>query len=394
MKWNTPRLLVAGGVTICLGAILMLVAAVHGARNYRHSIQVIGRDSTPSIIAAERTQTALADMDASAAEQILGGPDAAMAKQTFEARRKQAAEAVVAAAENITYGDTEREPIRKLAVSLGIYAAMVQSAIDTRQPVSYRETVTYMDSRLLPAAAALEKANSDALEKTWSDQKAIAARSLLGVVAAALLLGGALLGLQAFLAGRTRRIFNTGLLAATAAAILFFILTVRTFHRTDDDLRIAREDAFDSMLALWQARSTAYSEKADQDRALADAPRNFIYKQAFVSKDQRVSNEITREMNNITFPGERELADIMQARYLTYVKLEKADKHRAALAAFAEFDRALGKVLDLNEREFNGAIERAFEDVARLETLAPAAALAIFIFGWIGLRPRLREYWS
>jgi hypothetical protein len=290
---------------------------------------------------------------------------------------------MVAAAGNITYGDAERIPIQKLAIGMGTYLSAVQNARDGHKIDAWRQAESIMDTELLPAAAALDKANSDELERVWVQQKSDSARVLAMTIIAGSLLGVALLALQIFLARRMRRTLNLGLFAATVAAWLFVVFSAQSFNSADRDLRVAKADAFDSIVALWQARSLAYSANGDLNRALLDPANTARHQKSFHEKDDRIRGYIGKELNNITFPGEREAAEEMEAQHKAFAGDRKA---------LGSFDQALGKALRINQDEFEQATERGFRDVANFEVVAPLAALTICALAWLGLRPRLREY--
>jgi hypothetical protein len=374
MAWNTPQRLRAGGVAVTIAALLLMLAVIAGARTHRRQVQTIGRDAAPSIVAAQHIGAALADMDATAADED---------RTKFESRRIEAVSAMVAAAGNITYGDAERIPIQKLAIGMGTYVAAVQSARDGHKIDAWRQAESIMDTELLPAAAALDKANSDELERVWAQQKSDSARVLAMTIIAGSLLGVALLALQIFLARRMRRTLNLGLFAATVAAWLFVVFSAQSFNSADRDLRVAKADAFDSIVALWQARSLAYSANGDLNRALLDPANTARHQKSFHEKDDRIRGYIGKELNNITFPGEREAAEEMEAQHKAFAGDRKA---------LGSFDQALGKALRINQDEFEQATERGFRDVANFEVVAPLAALTICALAWLGLRPRLREY--
>jgi hypothetical protein len=361
MTWNTPNLLKAGGVAVTFTALLLMLAVIEGARSHRHQIQVIGRDCAPSIVAAQHIAAALADMDATAADSD---------SSNFDRRRTEAATAIITAAENITFGDAERIPIQKLAIGLAAYSAAVVRNV--------RQAQNIMDNDLLPAAAALDEANRKELEAVWAEQKTASERSLSLMIVAGILLGGVLLALQVFLAQRMRRTLNPGLFGATVAAWLFVVFAAQSFNTADRDLKVAKEDAFDSVIALWQARSVAYSANGDLRRALLDPANAAVHQKAFGQKNERVLRYIDDELKNITFPGELEVAEAMKSAYWA--------------KDFAKFDAALGTTLKINQDEFERAIDRGFRDVANFEIIAPFATLAICVLAWVGLRPRLREY--
>ncbi len=440
--WTTPRSLQVGLFAAFGSSLLLMIAAIGDARSHRHAMQAVGRDSAPSIIAAQHIRSALADMDANAANELLDPPNAAAALRTFEDRRREAADAIVAAAQNITYGDAERVPIQKLAFGVGTYSSQVQAARDLKAASDkrfidvYRDATKTMDAVLLPAASDLDKANRDVLNATYAAQKGESSRALAFLAVTVLMAGGTLIALQIFLSRRMRRTFNPMLMAATFGVLVFGIYAGRSFRAADRELKIAKEDAFESIHALWLTRSLAYWANSDESRYLIDGAQAAIHESDFFSKARRIASlpaginraDVIRslssgihvegftgyladELNNITFVGEREAAIETLTRYLVYLDLDKrirgleeSGQHPGAVAlcvgngpgqsdwAFNRFDESLGRTLEVNQKEFNRAVVRGFADVAGFELMAPIGALAIAAFAWLGMRDRIREY--
>ena len=441
-EWNTPRLMQAGLLAVFVLSLLLTLAAISGARSHRRALQAVGRDSAPSIIAARHIRAALADMDANAANELLDPAHSAAALKLFESRRVEAANAIIVAAKNITYGDAEEIPIRQLVSGMGVYSAQMQSARDFKAASSerfldaYRAAAATMDTVLLPAAAALDKANRDALDAAYAAQKSASSQSFLFLAMAAALAAASLVSLQLFLSTRTRRTFNPMLIAATLAVVIFAFYTAHAFQGADQELKIAKEDAFESIHALWLARSLSYSANSDESRYLLDAARAAAYENDFSTKVRRIANlpvvasessflrtlnagkpvagftgYLADELNNITFPGERDAAVETLTRYFFYLAVDKqiraletSGQHARAVAlcvgsaegqsdwAFNRFDESLGRTLDVNQTAFDAAVARGFADLSNFEVIAPLAALLIAALSWLGLRPRLREY--
>jgi hypothetical protein len=410
--WTTPQILKAGLAAIWIATLLLMGAAISGARSHREAMKTIGRDSAPSIIAAQKIRAALADMDANAANELLGGAGAKDARLHFDQRHDDAISGIVAAAENITYGEAERGPIHKMALGIGTYAAEIQTARERNSVPAWRHAAEFMDSTLLPEAQALDDANRKALDAAYAGEKARYGRSYFMLIAAALILGAALFQMQVFLARRMRRTLNPGLFLASVAAFVLVVFTGQRFGQSDRDLKVAKEDAFESIHTLWQARSLAYAANSDESRYLLDPDRASAYQTSFETKASRISGELLpNELKNITFPGEEEAARAASTWYDEYLKIDKqiralaAGGHRAeAIAlctgtaphqsnwAFDRFDSAIQKTLDVNQAAFDAAVKRGEQDVAGFEVIAPVAALVIALLSWLGLRPRIREY--
>src|SRR5215471_12750868 len=110
-RWTTPQLL-KGSLGLIWGLSLVLLSTtLLGIAEQRQAMQTIGKDTAPSIIAAQHILAGLADMDANAANEFLDQPGQNQeVVKAYEARRQEVIHALLAAAENITYGDAERIP--------------------------------------------------------------------------------------------------------------------------------------------------------------------------------------------------------------------------------------------------------------------------------------------
>jgi hypothetical protein len=101
------------------------------------------------------------------------------------------------------------------------------------------------------------------------------------VIISGLLLIGALVAIQLFLSNRMRRTLNPMLLAATAIAFIFLGFTTRAFLCASHNLKVAKEDAFESIQDLRKARSISYSANGDESRYLLDTAFASQHEQAF-----------------------------------------------------------------------------------------------------------------
>jgi hypothetical protein len=410
--WTTPQILQTGLVAVWIASALLMIAAITGARSHRHAVQVIGIDAAPSIIAAQHIRSALADMDANAANELLGGAGARAARAVVEKRRTEAVTELVKAAKNITFGDDELKPIETLAIGMGTYAAAGQTAREKNSIPDWRAAANVMDSVLLPAAEALDRANRQALEAAYEKQRSASVKASVLLAIAALAAGGILVAMQIFLAGRMRRILNPGLFLATLTAFLFVVYAGQRFVSSDRDLKTVKQDAFDSISALLQARALAYSANGDESRYLLDPERAAAYEKEFNRKADDVANVyLIRERNNVTFEGEAEAAEDTIKAFAKYRGIDKqiralavAGRRADAIAlctgsgpnesngAFESFDQALERALKINEGAFDTAVKHGLLDLSNFEISAPIAAVMISVLAWLGLRPRLKEY--
>lgn len=443
-RFTTPQLL-KGGLYLSWGAsLLLLLTTMAAVQGQRQAIKTVGEDSAPSIVVAQRIKDALAGMDAFVASELLvptgQNPNAV---NGYEERRKALAERLVLAAKNITYGDAEQVPITNLQLGLADYIAKIQQARDFHERGetaavlrAYHSAAEVIDKRLLPEADALDKANLDVLNRTYNRQKFASSGSLAFVEISGLILIGVLVAIQVFLYYRMRRILNPLLLAATAIALIFLGYTTRAFLSSAHNLKVAKEDAFESMHALRQARALAYSANGDKSRYLLDAEFASNHEQAFFNKVTKITqlpsgqtfetvaaalangqkvNGFTGylgdELNNVTFPGEQAAAVGTISTFGNYLaidkqirQLQKNGKHQEAIAlavgnkpgqsnwAFDQFRDAHQKTFDINQQAFDNAIQQGSRDMDGFAIATPVVAVLIASLTLFGLLPRLKEY--
>jgi hypothetical protein len=306
----------------------------------------------------------------------------------------------------------------------------------------FQQATDLMSTTVLPVAASLTTANASALDASYNQDRSTAASGQVLVLVLGLAVAGVLLGTQVFLAGRYRRLVNPALVAATVLAVGLAIAAAVQLGAQAGNLKVAKQDAFDSILALTQARAVSYDANADETRFLVDPGRAAAYQDAFLRKslelvnvgnvgifsydaalaadirayqadhaDVRFGGYLGTEFRNITFPGERAAATRALLAYQVY---EKYDRKLRAMAktnlaqaiafdigtspgqsdwAFNQWDGALGSVITINENAFTAAIRDGHTTGSPWIALIPAigtvliAALAI-----AGTRPRLAEY--
>ncbi|MCY7272419.1 MAG: hypothetical protein LH702_01400 [Phormidesmis sp. CAN_BIN44] len=455
-KLITPQLIRSGLYIVWGAGLLSLTTTILGIQEQRNAIKTVGRDTVPSIITAQRLKDGMAGMDAFAASEFLVPSSNTQSSfleplqkdvdgatiQSYNERYRSVTERLIAAANNITY-DEEREPIQTMQLGIGEYVAKIQQARDAHarrdQPATlaaYLSAAEILDNTLLPAADRLDQANLKVLDRAYSEQKFASARSLFLITIVMLGLTGILVILQLFLSQRTRRTFNSFLLSATAIALLFLVHTIGSLLSASNHLKVAKEDAFDSMHSLRQARSLTYGANADESRYLLDVRNAATHEQAFFNKVNQIAThpsgqtleQITllaqqgtkfpgltgflgEELINVTFTGERQaVIDNLSAlsQYLQIDKqirqLQQSGKYREAIAlhvgdnpgeahwAFDQTRKANQKAYDVNDKAFKDAIARGDQDLEGFEIKSAIVTITIALLVLLGVMPRLKEY--
>ncbi len=436
---TTPGQIQVFAIVITLASAMLWAVAQSGIASMGHSIQTIGKDTVPSIVAAEKIRASLADMDANAANCFFS-QGTREARAAYETDRHSAADSLVSAANNITYGKEERVPILTMVDGLQGYVGLVETARSKGFPLgmdALRQSSEQMHTQLLPAAEALDKANFSHLDEIYKTSKEAIPAAKLRLWVVGLLVLFALIGLQFYIAVRMKRLITIPVTAAAVVLIGWLLMMGNAIGAVESDLKTAKEDAFDSVHALWKTRAVAYDANADEslyllERGSVRTPESgATLEQAFKQNVSQIigptepekilqqvgtgkpnlTGFLGEEMRNITFDGEKEAAVEVVKTYAAYLsvdekirQLETTGNHQQAVElctgskvgesnwCFNQFDKALGKVLDINQKAFDSSIEKSFGDIAGLTIAAPIVSAIIIALVWIGILPRLREY--
>ncbi|MFI0975650.1 hypothetical protein ACH4SP_01330 [Streptomyces sp. NPDC021093] len=447
-------------------AILVLAAALlvllgTGGLALSASLDAVETRHVPRTTSAAGLNLALNDMDAQAANTLLANGDAGAGRLAVPYRK--AIELYVAARRTLSRelrtlavaadGDPRAErTVEALTENFARYQELIGRALENdghkggKQAArdDYRTATTLLREKLLPESGELTAANNEAYAADVT-----AARDRITVeFAVALLLGLALLvllvGLQRYVTRNFRRILNPPLLAATLGTLLALVVGGQFLLSSSEQLRIARHDAFDSVVALSRARATAYDLNADESRYLLFADRRDEYEVSYFEKSQdlyaikdttfdtypndldrtwsayradhtdlRFGGEFRRELDNITFPGEREAAERTVQAYAVYQRDDRTlrrlvarGEEREAVAFgigwqqgqsnahFGAWMAALARTTEINRAHYAQATAEGRSVLTGLLPLSGGALVATAGLTVLGLRPRLREFSS
>ncbi|MCX4803301.1 hypothetical protein OG594_16860 [Streptomyces sp. NBC_01214] len=452
------RLARAACVLLATGLLILLaVAATGAAATWNQTAQ---RD-VPRTLSATQLNLALNDMDAQAANILLSSGDSGSGKSRLEESYTKAngfykdAQQTISRSLRTLAAASEGDPATE-SVVVGLtddfahYQELIGRALENDSHPGgkdaaredYRTATDLLTGRLLPEARKLVDANDAVYERQYDAARGDltvqrTAEAVLGVVLVA-----ALVLLQIRLAHRFQRVFNPGLIAATLCAVIALLCGAQLLTINDEQMKVARRDSFDSVIALSRSKAIGYDANADESRYLLDPGRRPDYERTFLDKsqqlygitgagldtydqrldetwaayrknheDRRFTGEYRRELDNITFAGEREAAEKTVAAYAVYQRDDRTFRRLVAEgktqeatvfcvgwaadtsnAHFGEWMKALDQVTATNQRHFDRAVD---EGRGALTTLAPAAGAALLLVAGLtvlGLRPRLAEF--
>ena len=446
-KINTPQILQKGLYAVWGVSFLLLILSIFGVISQRQTIKTIGKDAAPSILAAQQIRDSFADIDASLANELLLDPvkDTKALEQVakdFRKNQKKIADRTVAAAKNITYPAEERI-VRALQLKGSDYFLKLQEARDAQKIgskdkalVAYRDAAELVDAKLTRSrfssesillsnetkeevdrlnkggisalAEELDRVNFLELDNAYSQQNFYNGGMTLLIAVVGLSQIGMLILLQLFIYQRMRRMLNLPLLAASAIAILFLSHTIFSLVSANNNLKVAKKDAFNSIHSLRQARALSYMANADESRYLLDRVNSTEHERAFKEKIARIitlpqgkslrdvintippakenlnfqlagfSGFYAEELSNITFEGERDGAVATLNKLDEYLKIDaeirrlyRSGKIAEAIAlctgksnvVFEEYKVANQKVREINQKAFDDRINAGFDNL-------------------------------
>ncbi|WP_030164243.1 hypothetical protein [Spirillospora albida] len=427
--------------------VALLAVAWTAVTDAREGIRVIGHDAGPQVVATGDLYFQLTDMDAQLANALLGA-DRRAALARYEQNREKAGAALLASAK-LADESTEDNTARDLLDAFGRYERLAGQALllDEQNPHAagpparkvldvYREATDLMKLDLLPKAYNLTLDNGTLVRHTYEEKRSavLTGRTLLLVTG--LLLLAVLAGLQLYLAARFRRLLNPALALATLGTLVLVTAGTMMLSAQAAHLRDAKQEGFDSILALARARAISNSANADETRFLLDPGRADAYEQVFLSKSQtvlylpagnlgkyhrQVEGDLTFEPGRASFLGflgdeasrstePRQVAALRRVleEYKGFQRSDRAMRDlvyggqrgravgaRAGAAEFAQFDRSLQELIGTHRTAFDTAVRKGDDGTGGWYAVLPAAGAGIALLLLLGVRPRLAEYrWS
>lgn len=425
---STPTLLRVYGVAVAVlaaGFAALLTRAVVAADD---GLRVVGQGAGPQVVAANNLYLGLASMDAELANIILVGDETGLgytradARTAYENDRALVAEALRASAANAS-GAAARDTVGRLVEGLGAYDNLAgqityaDAQDDARRlqdpsPAlpNLRRATDMMHSGLLPAADTLLDADATSVTRAYRDGRDETALYAGLALAAGILLIVLLIGGQVFLFRRTHRVFNPILTAVTVGAMCVVAIGVGAAFDARDELDVAKHDAFDSVLALTRTKALVADANGDESRWLVDPSDARQYADRYAETTRLLSMQFSRELDNITFGGEREAARTAYEANATYQAFDTKLRGMAStdLRGAVDFDTShrpgnsnwayeqlqsdLDAVVAINRTHMTAAADTGERDLGAWKWLGSATAPALALATWRGIRPRLREY--
>jgi hypothetical protein len=279
--WTTPswiRVLTAAAVLLALGLGTFIGNVATTALD---GVTAMGNQTAPQVATSADLAFALSDMDGALASLLLAGTNESAVKPAFEhyeERRKQ-----VNADLQLIAGVSGADPSALQAVrseldQLGRYQASAAAAAyislnegsPTGRPseavVKLYQPAAGLMHNILGTALKLTTDKHEALKRTYQAQRAglATARTRVAILGGVLVI--VLLGLQIYLRVRMRRRLNPAIALATVATGVLALASWFVLSNEATHLKVAEQDAFDSVVTLSAARALSYDASAIESR--------------------------------------------------------------------------------------------------------------------------------
>ncbi|MFJ6709703.1 hypothetical protein ACIQOF_01885 [Streptomyces sp. NPDC091265] len=410
-----------------IGAVLALLVVAFGAvtafeisDRATAADDVVSRSQPLSADAADIYRS-LADADAAAASGFLAGPqDSPEAHERYAKDIEEASRLLVKAAANTDASTKSGHEITTLNEGLPSYTGLIERArANNRQGLPLggaylRYANQKMAGELLPAAERLYTAETGRLDHDYDSARAWPFFSLgAGVVALAVLFWA-----QRRNYARTNRVFNQGLVAATAASLVVLLWLAVGHSVARSDLSDANVRGQQSLDVLNRARIDSLKARANENltvvargAVLTADGKNDKYETDYGTGMKALGVELGKagKLADGDTAGSEPVADAVkgvtewQSRHRTARKTDDGGDYDAALdqiigsknstgESFNRVDKALRQALAHEQDEFTRAAEDGRGALGGLPIGAAALALLGAVAAIVGVNRRLSEF--
>ncbi|MFU8872880.1 hypothetical protein [Micromonospora sp. SL4-19] len=411
---RTPgRLALATAVLIVLG----IATGVAGAVGVRQRIDLVHGATARSgdlTVAVQRLYRALSDADATAASAFLtGGVEPAALRERYQSDIADAAAALAVVSAGRAGGGRGDAAVAQITTELPVYTGLVETArVYNRQGVPIggaylREASGLMRERLLPAVQELYEATSGELDDARDRAAAFPwFAMLLGLLTIA-----ALVAVQRYLARRTNRVFNIGLVASTAAAAVLVLWLGASAVLAAGRLDASREQGSKPVAQLAGVRIAALQARADEAHTLIargnGARFEEDYGRAMASVTGRGGLAAVSDADRTTEGATQAAAGAARKWLAAHESLRTLDdggQYAQAVAAAVgtgpestasisnQLDEHLAAAIEHNRQRFDRDVDRAAAALAGADIGVAALATLLIVGAALGIQRRLAEY--
>ena len=427
----TPHRFMAILVGCILLAILAFGVTFTTFSGIHASVQAVGRDTAPSIIAAEQIQACLASADANGLNAtLINAPQQSKQWERYRDNMNCAHSSLITASQNMATGNPDRSFLFTIESSLGAYEySMGQARDHVDGPLT---SDLLFQQQISPASNSLDTSTYARLKQLYDQHHALIDWQIPLVWFCFLLLLGALGASQWYLFRRTRRMITIGFAVASVGTILVLIYSAVVLNTGEAQLRAAKQNSLDNINALWSAKAIAYDMNAleslymlhygDTTKLTKDEQSFTTFAQSIVNIDplkavtnaeyhQPFGGYLGNELSHISYPGERDAAIKAVDSWAAYSTIDTqmrdlmkaSDSGQASYfntrflqdqssLAFNQFDQAISRVIAIDQSHFDEQITSALNILQPFPFILTGWLVGCIIACISGMKPRMDEY--
>lgn len=352
---TTPGRILTIGVILATMGVLTAFATSTTINERQNRLTAVLEHTEPLAFAAGQLYTTLSVADAAAATAFIAGAEPQAVRQRYERAITDAAVAVTRASSGLTDPPLV-ELLGRINARLAVYTGLIEIARTNNRmgnPVgsSYlSEASALMQQTILPDAQRLYEETSDRVAEETTASAEIPAVVI--VVVATTLIFGAFA--HRWLARRTRRRINIGLIAGGMAIMIMIIWVGTALAISTAGSRAAKNTAADSLKTVTGLAITAQQARADETLSLIRRGDEDIRKQSYY---QRVDS--MREQLNAYLSRDHAIAkdELGQADGLL-VKWREADQRINDYIEVGNYQAATQVALGTGENDSTSAFDK------------------------------------
>lgn len=352
---TTPgRILTIGVILAMLGILAAFAISTTIAQRQQQLTRVL-QHTEPLSFAAGQLYTTLSVADAAAATAFIAGAEPRPVRQRYEQAITDAAVAVTRASSGLTAPPLV-DLLGRINAQLTVYTGLIETARTNNRmgnPVgsSYlSEASALMQQTILPDAQRLYEETSTRVDAETTASAAIPAPVII-VVTTTVLFG---IFAHRWLAGRTKRLVNLGLVAGGAAFMILIVWVGTALVISTVGSRAAKNTAADSLKTITNLAITAQQARADETLSLIRRGDEDIRKRSYYQRVDSMQTELKQYLARDNAIARDQLAGADEL----LVKWRQADDRINEYITVGNYQAATQVALGTAEGESTSAFDR------------------------------------
>ncbi|MGV0790549.1 protein kinase G-activating protein GlnX [Mycolicibacterium sp. XJ1819] len=409
--WTTPGRILTIGFVLTALVIASAFATSTTINDRQQALTTVLNHTEPLAFAAGQLYTTLSVADAAAATAFIAGAEPRPVRHRYEQAITDASVAVTRASSGLT--DEELvQLLGRVNAELSVYTGLIETARTNNRagnPVgsSYlSEASALMQSEILPRAERLYEATSSRVDAETTASARIPGPVIL-VVLATLLFG---VFANRWLARRTRRRINIGLVAGGLAVLIMLVWVGTALIVSTADSRSAKDTAAQSLKTITNLAITAQQARADETLSLIRRGDEEVRKQSYYQRIDMMQEQLSEYLARDDAIDKSDLADAEQLlkrwraaddrinayisvgnyQAATQVALGTGDDD--STPAFDRLDEALTEGIEESRSQLRNNIVSAYRVLSGATVGAAVLSVVAAVALALGLWPRLSEY--